>query len=445
MIVTFYSYKGGVGRSMALANIGAWLFKQGKRVLLVDWDLEAPGIESFFYHDEKDLLAIQKKPGLIDLIEGYKHLWESVAETQDALKLSDEITNKVTAQIGTIQHLLHPIADTPNNAISTRAPGLWLLHAGCRAGESQRFYVKSVNSFEWGRFYDECGGFGFFEWLRREMEKTVDFILIDSRTGLTEMGGICTQHLADVVICLFAPNDANLNGALQITDILLSDSLKKLRGTGRPISVFPIPTRVDTQGATNELNVFKKKFRQAFGKFKEIEIDWCWENMIRYVTSYSYQERVFFLEDYSHPDLVRAYEHLGRRLSRLYEEKLSPFERDADTRYRTSQQKNQETNSEQSRRTVESLISTALGVISKGDLTTASNLLSSAVELGKKDLGEDHPLVISSMNNLATALYSQNDFAGALELQEKVLKLSTKELGEEHPAPETLMQDCSCF
>jgi MinD-like ATPase involved in chromosome partitioning or flagellar assembly len=43
-IVTFYSYKGGVGRSMALANAAAQLAnKHGLRVIVIDWDLEAPG------------------------------------------------------------------------------------------------------------------------------------------------------------------------------------------------------------------------------------------------------------------------------------------------------------------------------------------------------------------------------------------------------------------
>jgi len=44
-VVTFYSYKGGVGRSMALANVAALLARWGRRVLIIDWDLEAPGIE----------------------------------------------------------------------------------------------------------------------------------------------------------------------------------------------------------------------------------------------------------------------------------------------------------------------------------------------------------------------------------------------------------------
>ena len=42
MIYTFYSYKGGAGRSMALANVARWFYLQGLRVVMIDWDLEAP-------------------------------------------------------------------------------------------------------------------------------------------------------------------------------------------------------------------------------------------------------------------------------------------------------------------------------------------------------------------------------------------------------------------
>src|ERR1700726_3620327 len=47
-IVTFYSYKGGVGRTMALANTANALARRGARVLMVDFDLEAPGMSHFF-------------------------------------------------------------------------------------------------------------------------------------------------------------------------------------------------------------------------------------------------------------------------------------------------------------------------------------------------------------------------------------------------------------
>jgi Mrp family chromosome partitioning ATPase len=47
-VITFYSYKGGTGRSMALANVAWILALNGRRVLTMDWDLEAPGLHRYF-------------------------------------------------------------------------------------------------------------------------------------------------------------------------------------------------------------------------------------------------------------------------------------------------------------------------------------------------------------------------------------------------------------
>ncbi len=37
--VTFYSFKGGVGRTMALVNVAFELAKQGRSIMMVDFDL----------------------------------------------------------------------------------------------------------------------------------------------------------------------------------------------------------------------------------------------------------------------------------------------------------------------------------------------------------------------------------------------------------------------
>ena len=42
--VVFYSYKGGTGRTLALANIARFAGGIGKRVIVIDLDLEAPGL-----------------------------------------------------------------------------------------------------------------------------------------------------------------------------------------------------------------------------------------------------------------------------------------------------------------------------------------------------------------------------------------------------------------
>ena len=56
-ILTFYSYKGGTGRTMLLANLGWLLAAAGQRVLMIDWDFEAPGLHRYYrvFLDDPDL------------------------------------------------------------------------------------------------------------------------------------------------------------------------------------------------------------------------------------------------------------------------------------------------------------------------------------------------------------------------------------------------------
>jgi cellulose biosynthesis protein BcsQ len=71
-IITFYSYKGGVGRSMALANVAHILSRQmgaPNRVLMIDWDLEAPGLHKFFIQQLRDNFYDADKRKYSDLLE----------------------------------------------------------------------------------------------------------------------------------------------------------------------------------------------------------------------------------------------------------------------------------------------------------------------------------------------------------------------------------------
>ena len=72
-IITFYSYKGGTGRTMALANLAWVLASNDKKVLLIDWDLEAPGLHRYFRPFLVDP-ELRNTPGLIDFI------WDLAAE-----------------------------------------------------------------------------------------------------------------------------------------------------------------------------------------------------------------------------------------------------------------------------------------------------------------------------------------------------------------------------
>lgn len=61
----------GVGRTMALANVGFLAAMAGKRVLLMDWDLEAPGLAYYFrgMTDHADSRRIRTADGILDLLD----------------------------------------------------------------------------------------------------------------------------------------------------------------------------------------------------------------------------------------------------------------------------------------------------------------------------------------------------------------------------------------
>src|SRR3954464_12149614 len=68
-VFTFYSYKGGVGRSFTLANIAVLLARWGHRVLCLDWDLEAPGLGDYF----RPRLPARPSGGVVDLVDDFRH------------------------------------------------------------------------------------------------------------------------------------------------------------------------------------------------------------------------------------------------------------------------------------------------------------------------------------------------------------------------------------
>src|SRR5262249_16742879 len=92
-IITFYSYKGGTGRSMALANVGYILASDRARaprgVLMIDWDLEAPGLHRYFSAPAAPKRGgDESECGLIEFLESANSAyggWEAEAREREQL------------------------------------------------------------------------------------------------------------------------------------------------------------------------------------------------------------------------------------------------------------------------------------------------------------------------------------------------------------------------
>jgi MinD-like ATPase involved in chromosome partitioning or flagellar assembly len=182
-IFTFYSYKGGVGRTMALANSAALLAKWGHSVLVIDWDLEAPGVERFFLGVDPNISRQRmSKPGVVDLIDA-----KASGRELDWLDCVIEV---------------HPFEGTSVSVIS--------------AGRSDENYISRVQALDLQKLFREKQLGSYLEKLRSEWTSLFDFVLVDSRTGITDIGGICTIHLPDILVLLFTATDPSVDGVIDV-------------------------------------------------------------------------------------------------------------------------------------------------------------------------------------------------------------------------------------
>jgi tetratricopeptide (TPR) repeat protein len=252
MIVTFYSYKGGVGRSMLLANVADWLSSQSARVLMIDWDLEAPGLETYFCQSREKAEDMQSGPGVIDLLTDYQQRFREVAGKsgngpdicREACERLDGVERYLqTVPINGSTLTLMPagsrgrkelVEGHPRQSLeTTSAPSIEdYLKEIDESPKPRTFseYAAAVQNFNWDVFFQAFQGERFFEWLRAQLASKFDLVLIDSRTGVTEMGGVCTRLLADLVVCCVAPNQQNLDGSVRMAQTFRRPDVLKRRG-----------------------------------------------------------------------------------------------------------------------------------------------------------------------------------------------------------------------
>ena len=359
MIFTLYSYKGGVGRSMALANLAECFFQRGLKVVMIDWDLEAPGLESYFCSDPAKLSLVSSRRGLIDMLMEYKEKYPQLAQRRAAAAAAEQPARaqelnasdgsdtaataaanakeieRETAEVAEItkrflekhservpKRLQTPLPTAPvasseltfaktldqglkqveqylETIEKSHEAGLWLLTAGARSSAEFGEYADAVQDFDWLEFLAKYRGKDYLEWLRDKLA-WADVVLIDSRTGVTEMSGVCTRQMGDAVISFCAPNSQNLDGVARIVSSLATDAAKQAR-FNRDLQVLVIPTRIDDSESS-----LVGKFAEDFDKCLELrnlppdlisdQLDGLqkplWNLHVPYIPKFNYREQL---------------------------------------------------------------------------------------------------------------------------------------------------------
>ncbi|WP_198953315.1 FxSxx-COOH system tetratricopeptide repeat protein [Kitasatospora sp. CB01950] len=266
-IVTFYSYKGGTGRTMALANTAWILAANGYRVLVVDWDLEAPGLAQFF------------RPFLNP---------EVVAATTGIMDLFADYLEEARRPIDRDPEWIEDFARIHPHALSLawpHFPGSGRIDL-VPAGQQNRDY--SVARLDWDLLYERYEGRRFIQSLRADMKRRYDYVLIDSRTGLTDTADICTVEMPDDLVVCFTLSDQSIDGSSRIARVIED------RYGDRDIRIMPVPMRID-EGEKEKADAGRALARIKFAGlpagFAESDLARYWAGVeIPYRPFYAYEE-----------------------------------------------------------------------------------------------------------------------------------------------------------
>ncbi|MBR1940918.1 MAG: hypothetical protein IJ845_06250 [Bacteroidaceae bacterium] len=195
-IVTFYSYKGGMGRTTTMvayaislaANIDAL---KNKRVVIIDCDLEAPGYLNFFDLSEHNGLKSGKKNGLVEFI------------------CDAQLTNK-PEMLDINDYIINVGLDNNNSFAYNNLDNIWIVPAGnLNEGYSDFDSSSDRNDYLEGLAKINLSSVQavveYFNLLFDKIKETLnpDIILIDSRTGFNDIFGTAALYLSSCVIGFF--------------------------------------------------------------------------------------------------------------------------------------------------------------------------------------------------------------------------------------------------
>ena len=237
-IVTFYSYKGGTGRSMALVNCAGLIAQRlpigAKPILLIDFDLEAPGLHRYLAPFLPPSEINSPRPGLLELFDALRMEIDLRAsdsakvESGEAHRLDDQATARIVDEF-----------DLGRFIVSTTVPGMHVI----MAGQFDEDYGQRLARFNWESLFAKSPAL--FRCLAERLAREYSFTFVDSRTGLSDTSGICTMLLPNVLVVVFTPNNQSLTGIEHL--VRKAVDYRSSASDSRELRVYPLPSRVDNQ------------------------------------------------------------------------------------------------------------------------------------------------------------------------------------------------------
>jgi MinD-like ATPase involved in chromosome partitioning or flagellar assembly/tetratricopeptide (TPR) repeat protein len=214
--VTFYSYKGGAGRTLAVANTAVFAAIGGMKVVALDFDLEAPGLGYKLFGKQPP-----QGPGLV----GY---------------LRDRIA------FGTAPDISDYLIERPVRLAETT--GGWLKYLPAGRSPSPNYFHDLLSLRLDQRLDDGTALDALIELKLLLTNAGADLLLIDARTGVTASNRVTTHVLADDVVALTLDSEEQLQGTRAVLRSLQPfASLSTDAPIGLHVLVSRVPRDQDTK------------------------------------------------------------------------------------------------------------------------------------------------------------------------------------------------------
>ncbi|MEA5574622.1 MinD/ParA family protein [Calothrix sp. UHCC 0171] len=180
-IISIHSFRGGTGKSNLIANLAVLIALQGKRVAIVDTDLQSPGIHALFNIDNQ-------RQTLND------YLWNRISITEAAYDISDYILNQQKGQL-----FLIPASINPEDIAKILSEG---------------YNVSLLNS-------------GFRQLIQ---ELNLDYLFIDTHPGLSRET-LLSIAISNLLIIILRPDRQDFQGTDVTVNIARQLQLKNIMMT----------------------------------------------------------------------------------------------------------------------------------------------------------------------------------------------------------------------
>jgi len=228
IVTTFYSLRGGVGRSTALTYTAHILAKRGFSVLCIDMDLEAPGLASLFNIEHE----VKSGTGLLNVI--------------------------VQLEQGEKPNLLDHIIRVSSTT------DLYCLPAGLPDANYARM-LRLINPESW--YQQEPNPLRELIELIKSSSLKIDVVLMDSRTGISPTSAPLLFDLSDISIIGFYPHPQSEKGTNALVQALLNSKTKR-EVNGKSLTpeirflISPIPPREIERYQQRAIEWIQKWFEQ---------------------------------------------------------------------------------------------------------------------------------------------------------------------------------------